>query len=186
MKKVIIVHGWGGFPNKGWFKWLKIELKKKRFKVIIPIMPNKDQPMITKWVNHLNKISGSIDKDTYFIGHSIGCQTILRYLAKKRKTKIGGAIFVAGWFSLNNLESKEEEKIARPWIKNSINLSNIKINDTVAIFSDNDPYVELKNSEIFKKVFRAKIIVQHNKGHFEESKTKKMPLVLKEILRMSN
>ena len=31
MKKVYLVHGWGGSSNKRWFEWLKQELPKKDF-----------------------------------------------------------------------------------------------------------------------------------------------------------
>ncbi len=183
MKKVIIIHGWGGSPNKGWFKWIAGELRKKGFKVIKPVMPDKDVPKISKWVKHLDKIAGDIDEDTYFIGHSIGCQTILRYLAKKKK-KVGGAVFVAGWFHLKGLETKEEKNIAKPWLKSNIDFKNIKIRKSVAIFSDNDPFVYAKDAEMFRKRFNSKIIVQHNKGHFEGNKTMKIPVLLKEILAM--
>ena len=85
MKKIIIVHGWDGRPDCGWFKWIAAELKKKEFKVIMPVMPDKETPVISKWIKHLDKVAGKIDEDTYFIGHSIGCQTIIRYLVKKNK-----------------------------------------------------------------------------------------------------
>ena len=44
MKKIIIIHGWGGFPDKGWFNWIESELKKKGLTVIKPEMPGKDDP----------------------------------------------------------------------------------------------------------------------------------------------
>ena len=27
MRRVFIIHGWGGYPEEGWFPWLKKELK---------------------------------------------------------------------------------------------------------------------------------------------------------------
>src|SRR3990167_5523753 len=98
MKRVFIIHGWGSNPKDDWFPWIKKELESKGFKVEIPVMPNTDEPKVNEWVGFLKKIVKNPDKDTYFIGHSIGCQTILRYLENlDKKIKIGGCIFVAGW-----------------------------------------------------------------------------------------
>ena len=29
MKKVFIIHGWEGYPEEGWFPWLKKELESR-------------------------------------------------------------------------------------------------------------------------------------------------------------
>lgn len=78
MKRVIIVHRWEGGSYDDWRPWLKTELEKRDFEVLIPDMPDTDIPVIEKWVHRLANIVGTPDSDTYFIGHSIGCQTILR------------------------------------------------------------------------------------------------------------
>lgn len=36
MKKAILIHGWEGYPEEGWRPWLKGELEKHGFEVIIP------------------------------------------------------------------------------------------------------------------------------------------------------
>ena len=40
-----------------------------------------------------------LNENTNFIGHSIGCQTIMRYLETKEVCKIGGILFVAPWLN---------------------------------------------------------------------------------------
>ena len=32
MKRVFIIHGWDGYPEEGWFPWLKEELEKEDLK----------------------------------------------------------------------------------------------------------------------------------------------------------
>lgn len=32
MKRVFIVHGWGGRPDESWFPWIQRELESKGFK----------------------------------------------------------------------------------------------------------------------------------------------------------
>lgn len=65
VKKVIIVHGWGGKPNYGWFNWIEQNLKDRNIEVIKLKMPDADNPKIEPWVNYLNKTVKNPDKDTY-------------------------------------------------------------------------------------------------------------------------
>ena len=159
-------------------------------------MPHSDTPTIHDWIPYLKKQVGKVDKNTYFIGHSIGCQTILRYLKTlKNNEKIGGCVLVAGFFDLTEYSytdepkyEEEKRRIARPWVKSSINFNKIKkhTNKFVAIFSDNDPYVSLDNSEIFRKKLNAKIIIEHKKGHFDPyHNIRKVPSALKSLLEIS-
>lgn len=168
-KRVFIIHGWGGSPDEPLHGWLKSELEKNGFKVVVPEMPNSEEPEIEAWVSKLKEIVGAPDKNTILVGHSIGCQTILRYLEKLHPaSKVGGVVFIAPWLTLLNLESKEERRVADPWLNTPIRETDV-IKHTLkitAIFSDNDPYVPSENIELFKKKFNAEIVVEHEKGHF--------------------
>ena len=183
MKRVFIVHCWDGSPRQGWYPWLKKELEKKGFSVKAPAMPGSENPKISRWVPFLAKLVKKADKDTFFVGHSIGCQAILRYLQAINE-KIGGAVFVAGWFHLLPEATEEEgaDKIARPWLKTRIDFKRIGKSRFTAIFSDNDPYVPLSDSKIFRKKLGARIIIEHKKGHFSAGR---IPSVLREITRMA-
>ena len=168
-----MIHGWGGSSSsEPWFKWLKEELRKKKYKVVAFDMPNTDNPKIEEWVGYLRKKIKDVNEETYFIGHSIGCQTILRFLEKLHKhKKIGGCIFAAPWLNLINLEP-EELKIAHPWTNTKIDFSRIldHCNNFLAIFSDNDPYVHLDEVEKFRKNLGAKVIIKHSEEHFNGTK----------------
>lgn len=185
MKKVIIVHGWGGFPEEGWFPWLKNELEKRGFEVQIPAMPETNNPKIEAWVSYLSNIVGEVDENTFFVGHSIGCQTILRYLEKlPEDKKVGGVVFVAGWFTLMNFQPGEEE-IAKSWLETLINFEKVKKHTEkfVAIFSDNDDVVPQNNKDLFEQRLGAKTILENNKGHFSGGDNiKELPSALEEIL----
>ncbi|MBI4136409.1 MAG: alpha/beta hydrolase [Candidatus Vogelbacteria bacterium] len=172
MKRVFIIHGWDGYPAEGWFPWLKQELEKKNFQVVVPAMPEPAEPKIETWLAHLAKVVGQVDNNTFFVGHSIGCQAVLRYLESLSDNQIaGGVALVAGW--INRLDgdlSPEELIIAKPWIETPINLSKIKrrAKKFTAIFSDNDKFTRLteENERIFGDELGAKIVVEHNRGHF--------------------
>ncbi len=187
MKRVFIIHGWGGNPDEPQLVWLKKELIKKGFEVHSPKMPNTDYPKINQWVSHLNNLVGKLDKNTYFIGHSIGCQTIMRYL-ESVNGQAGGCLFIAGWFNLMDLEP-EEIDIAKPWIKNKINFEKVKNNTgkISVLLSSNEPYNYVKeNKEIFENELQAKVLVLKNRGHFApDDGTIDIPEALTEFMEVS-
>lgn len=189
-KRVFIIHGWGGNSNEGWLVWLKNQLADRGFKVVVPDMPDTDSPKISVWVNHLKNLVGVCDRDSYFVGHSIGCQAAMRYLEQlPENEKIGGAIFVAGWFNLTDETWDENytKEIADEWINTQIDFEKIKrhTNNFVLVASDNDPYVALSNAELFRNNFGAKIIILENKGHVSgEDGVNELPVVLEELLKM--
>lgn len=168
-KRVFIIHGWGGYPREGWQDWLSTELEKRGFQIFCLAMPDTDNPRIETWVPTLAEAVGEADENTFFVSHSIGCQTILRYLeGLKDDKKTGGAVFVAGWLNLKGLETKEEKELARLWLEKPIDFLKVKKHTKkfVAIFSDNDPYVPLSDKDLFKSLLSAKIVVEKNKEHF--------------------
>ena len=187
-KKAFIIYGWGGSPNESIHKWLKRELEINGFLVSILEMPNTNEPKIEEWVNYLDEKVGKLDKDTYFVGHSIGCQTIMRYL-EVQKERVGGIVFIAGWFNLVDMEDEEEERIAKPWIETPIKFDKIKKNSkSITVFiSSNEPYGYVKeNTNIFRDKLGAKVIIENNRGHFtEEDGVTEMPEVISEILEMA-
>jgi predicted alpha/beta hydrolase family esterase len=184
-KKVIIVHCWGGSKYDNWYQWLQEELEKKSLVVNILEMPNSENPKIEEWVSYLDNNVKNPDENTYFIGHSIGCQTIMRYLEQlPEKVKVGGVVFVAGWFNLNNLETNEELNIAKPWIQTPIDFEKIKekTENINVILSRNEPFGYIKeNSDIFERKLGAKVIIAKGVGHFENEK---IPIILNTFLEM--
>jgi len=191
MKKVYLIHAWDSNSKECWYPWLKEQLEKKDFVVTIPDMPNTSHPKINEWIQKIKEIVGEPNEDVYLIGHSIGCQAIIRYLENlQKRIKIGKVIFVAGWFDL--LEETYEEdyetdkKTLEPWIKTPIDFEKVKPHSDsfIAIASDNDPYVDLSELKIFKEKLGAKGIILNGKGHFsEEDNFREFPELLKEVLK---
>lgn len=164
-KRIIIVHGWGGSSRDNWLPWLKNELEKLGHEVLVPDMPDTENPVIEKWVKYLSEVVGTPNKNTYFVGHSIGCQAVLRYLETLEKP-VGGAIYVAGWFDLD-VDTEEEEKIAKPWVERPINLDKVKAVSpkSVLIISDDDPHGSFEENKRKFVEFGVKIIVLHKAEH---------------------
>lgn len=161
-KRVIIVHGWHGFPAKGWFPGSKKELEDAGFEVIIPQFPVSDWPDLHAWVLLLSQTISEPDEHTYLVGHSLGCPTILHYLELLRDSqKIGGTVLVAGFtqdVGIPNIKS---------FVEGGFRLGNImrRCDNFVYIHSDNDDVVPIDQSKIMLNALGGALIVKHGFGH---------------------
>ncbi len=189
-KRVFIVHGWDGTPDEGWFPWLKQELEGRGFMVTAPVLPNSSEPRIHTWVPALAEVVGDVDEQTFFVGHSIGCQTIIRYCESLAEgKKIGGAVFVAGFFKdLLGLDDDEVvQSVAKEWLGTPIDIAKVRthLKKSVAIFSDNDPDVSITNAEEFKVKLGSMIVMDEGKGHFSWGEgVMELPSALKAVLEV--
>jgi len=186
MKRAIIVHGWGNTPQSNWFQSVAKSLTQEGYNVEVLEMPNTQEPQIDSWTAKLIETAPKPNRDAYFIGYSMGCQTIMRYLESlKGSVQVGKIVFVAPFFNLQNMEDRDSKRISKPWLETPINFEKVKshLSSLTAIFSDNDPYVSLSDKEVFKSLLGAKVIVEHNKGHFRTADGfTDFPLVVKEII----
>ena len=190
IKRIFIVHGWEGTPQEGWFPWLKQELEARGFVVVAPQLPDTKNPRIQNWIPKLAETVGVADAGTYFVGHSMGCQAVARYLESLPEgVQVGGAVFVAGFFKrLTGLENDAQVQATdRHWLGAPLDLGKVKshLSNSVAIFSDDDPWVPLDNQDDFRDKLGAKIIIEHAQGHFTDGGgTKELPVVLEQLLKM--
>lgn len=166
MKRAIIVHCWGGYPEYCWYQSVKKELEKAGFGVQVPAMPDTDNPDLAKWLPKLKEVVGKPDKDLYLIGHSAGAPTILRYLEQLAPgERVGGVVLVAGF-------TDPIDPVKFPPLKTFFNgelnweAIKFKSDNFVAIASDDDPYVPMRYSEILKNKLGAKVIIKHGMRHF--------------------
>lgn len=180
-QRVILIHGWGGNPDEAWMPDFKRRLTASGFEVIAVQMPDTDAPQIGSWVGRISELVGSPDGNTHLVGHSVGCQAIMRYLAALPEySRVGHVVFVAPWFNLMNLE-EGEDAVAKPWIETPIDLDAVRRNsaDITAIFSDDDPVVPIENAEFFRERLDAHVIVEHAKGHLsQDSGVSELPSAL--------
>lgn len=176
------MHGWDGRPDNHWFPWLTIELRANGFEVNAPQMPHAKEPRVKEWLEFLREYVGKPNKDTYFVGHSLGCITIARYLETlSSKAKVGGCVFVAGFSG--RLEIPE----IREFYELPFNPKQAKTHcdKFVMIFSDNDPYVPMEKSLEMAKQLGAKTVLERGRGHFTAiDGVTALPSVLSALLKM--
>lgn len=169
-KRVYIIHGWDDRPHNGWFPWLRRELEAEGIEVHVPAMPEPERPSIDTWVPFLRHLVGPADHHTFFVGHSIGCQAILRYLETlPAGTEVGGVVLVAGWVTLKQsaIEDEEAAAVALPWMQRPLEWPKIRTHlpKVTAIMSDDDPFVPLEDGKLFKRELGADLVVEHHKQH---------------------
>jgi predicted alpha/beta hydrolase family esterase len=85
------------------------------------------------------------------------------------------------------METEEEKIIAKPWLETPIDYEKIKNNipKITAIFSDDDPDVDISDKELFEKYLNAKTLVEHEKGHFSlDVGVLELPVALSSIIDM--
>ncbi len=136
---------------------------------------------------HLAQTVGTPDENTYFIGHSVGCITILRYLeALKKGEKVGGVVLVAGFG--HDLEYEGYKGELSSFFKTPVDWEEIKkhCNKFIAIHSDDDPWVPLEHNSLFRDRLGAKTIVEHNMKHFsEDDGINELPIALESVLKLA-
>lgn len=184
MNRCIIVHGWEGSPEEGWFPWLANELGTRGFRAAVPAMPNSAHPQMAEWVPHLAATVGTPDEHTYLVGHSLGCITILRYLEQlPGNGKIGGCVFVAGFGERLNYDELQN------FFPQPVNWTLVRAHcqNWQALFSDNDQYVPMSNAELFQNELGARVQVLHARGHFSggDGHGAQLPEALDAVLSLS-
>lgn len=181
-KRVIIVHGYTGYPEKNWFPWLRTELEKLGVTVTVPAMPNTEAPNFNEWLPHLQQVVGTPDSDTYLVGHSLGCPTILRLLESLPDgQRVGGVVLVAGFAEPIHLTELDGFTVDS-WNDEKIKQATNKI---VLINSDNDEHIPLVMGERMHDRFGAELIVLHDAGHVnEKSGHSEVPFVLDELKKI--
>ncbi|MEK7218222.1 MAG: alpha/beta fold hydrolase [Patescibacteria group bacterium] len=81
MSTVFIFHGYGGYPEKNWFPWLKIQLEQDGHSVCVPAMPDPEHPDLKRWFADF-PVSHLADPECMIIGHSLGATFALRLLER--------------------------------------------------------------------------------------------------------
>jgi predicted alpha/beta hydrolase family esterase len=132
----LILHGIGGRARIHWEGWLADELTKIGHHVIMPTLPDAEQPDRKTWLRSVSQLVKDVaPADLIIVGHSLGVVTALDFI---EQTPIKALVSVSGFASdygaqINDYFLKER----------TINFGKIKQNlgKAFVIYGDDDPYV---------------------------------------------
>ncbi|HVA97152.1 MAG TPA: alpha/beta hydrolase [Candidatus Acidoferrales bacterium] len=179
MKNAFIFHGAYGGPNDNWIPWLKKELEKLGYIVIVPQFPTPKNQSLKNWLNVFDKYKREINRETIMIGHSIGATFILSVL-EQFEEPVNSVYLVSGFIS--NLGLKEFDEINYSFYKKSFNWKNLRENCFYIFYGDGDPYVSLEEEHKLAKKLESNVIVINKGGHLNTAAGyEKFDLLLEKI-----
>ncbi|MBG6245756.1 hydrolase [Candidatus Symbiopectobacterium sp. 'North America'] len=182
-RHIYIVHGYGASPSEHWFAWLKSEMEKTGATVSIIDLPTPDDPQPQAWQRALETQVTSLDNNTYFVAHSLGSITLLRFLEKHpANAPIGGYILVSGFNErLSTLPQLDR------FIKPDIDYGKLvqRASTRVVIAAPDDNVVPYRFSQALAKSLDARFITVEQGNHFLASDGfTEFPLVLAELKKV--
>ncbi|NHQ85469.1 serine hydrolase family protein [Iodobacter sp. HSC-16F04] len=181
MPTLYIIHGYDAAPSHHWFPWLQDQLATLGVPCHILEMPNSGQPDLNAWLTKIEQSVAVHNEDVYFVGHSLGCITVLRHLERINQA-IGGVVLVAGFAGAVPLLPQLDEFTAQPL--NTTHLRQL-IRQRSVIAADNDATIPFALTKALGQQLDAQFLIVKNGGHFllgEGFDT--LPVVLDELRRM--
>ncbi len=193
MKKVFIIHGFGGVPNGGWLPWLSSELSKKGIFACALPMPNTNDPVVSEWVNKMASEVVEPNEEIFLVGHSLGVPAVLRYLESlKEGEHIGGAVLVSGVIEPIEVENPESEfRKIDPFMIPKIDFAKIKnIPKKITIVHGTaDTVVPFTQAETLSKELGCELVKVEGGSHFSQKMEPicyELPSVLDAVLKIMN
>src|SRR3984957_2707777 len=173
--KVLVIHGLGGDSKENWLPWFKPLLEQRGYEVLIPDLPNAENPTISEWVDALKKLEITKKDNLTVVAHSLGAPTAIEFI-RKNKLPVEKLILVAptakeqgekNWSVLRKAGYGHAEKVIKTFNKSTVKLTDVEklVNQTILYLSDNDPYIPLTVEKSYKALSpRMKVFKKH--GHF--------------------
>ena len=148
-------------------------------------MPNPNLPTITAWTSRISELIGDdpeVISRTVLVGHSVGCQAVLRYLeGLPKNVHVQGVLCVAGWFSVD-----EPWDAIRPWIDTPIDFDHVRAaaNKTAVLLSDNDPFTSdwQANRKLWEQRLDADVSILPGARHIKD---KQRDEILQAVLNLA-
>jgi uncharacterized protein len=181
-ERVVIVPRWAGDPGSDWYPWIRAEFGRSHpnLRVDALTLPNPHAPVIDQCVAALERELG-VDlaalASTLLVGHSVGCQALMRYLADQANvSQVEGAeagvaptlVCVAGWWTVD-----APWPAIRPWLDTPIALPRLRGNASrvITLLSDDDPFTSdwRTNKSTWEQRLDADVRVSSGARHFNRA-----------------
>ncbi len=172
MKKVLLVHGWGGSDFPHWQSWLASEIAKDYGSVSFLKLSDFEFPVLKNWKEELKKELSDFKPDIV-ICHSLA-NTLWFHLCEEIEEVEKLYLIAPPSFNCKIQEIKSFFPIDLP--------TKTKAKQSILISSTNDPYMTIEEAKELQKSLGIKMIVLENAGHINtESGHGEWAWILEEI-----
>lgn len=172
---------WSGTATSDFYPWLTRELASRAPQVrveVASLRPVPDRPEIEACLEEVACLDPS---RTLLMGHSVGCQALLRALARlDTEIRAPALLCVAGWWTVDR-----PWDTIRPWIETSFDHARTaaRCARIEVLLSDNDPFTRdaEETRRRFVEALAAHVQIVPGRQHFNATEE---PAVLDTILRL--
>lgn len=182
MKNVFLIHGYNGIPKL--YEWLKEELKKLGYNVIMPEFPAREGVIYENWRRQFGKYKNDIKEDSIIIAHSIGNEFIIKYF-NENELKSDLYISLAGFAEYFEHEGKEDlNRACKEFLVTDDEANRFRNmwNKKYSIYSNNDHIVPFEVLEKYPHSIESKPILIEGIGHMgKKSGLERLPKILEII-----
>ena len=184
--RILLVPRWSGTAESDCYPWLARDLAARAPGVrleVVPLRPEPDRPEIEPCLEVcLPALAGPELARTLLVGHSVGCQVLMRALARIDEGERAPALLcIAGWWTVDRPWDS-----LRPWIETPFDhrRAAARCARTVVLLSDDDPYT--RDAEETRRRFvvemGAEVQILPGRRHFNE---REEPAVLDAVSRLA-
>jgi len=174
MKKILLVHGWGGSNFPHWQSWLAGELAKDYGQVSFIKLSNFDFPNLTLWKKELQEELTQFQPDIV-ISHSLA-NTLWFHLCNDLTLQIVKKLYLVAppSFTSNLTELNTFFPLELP--------TQTYAEKAILIGSSNDPYMKVSELKELQKSLGIKLEVIEDAGHLNaDSNYGEWPWILEEV-----
>jgi len=167
--QIVFLHGFRGDSKSGPNPWLKNELEKMGHTVIIPDLPNPNEPNVKEQANYVLE-NIKLTEDTILVGFSLSGGVLMRIL-EQTKIKIAKAIFLDAVLKpkFNDKERPLVEK-ADSWEFDFKEIKK-KAEEFVILADKNYPVIKKEDLDELGRIFETPVILGDvGKDHFCSTK----------------
>ncbi|MFZ9659994.1 MAG: RBBP9/YdeN family alpha/beta hydrolase [Arcobacteraceae bacterium] len=157
MKKVLILHGWGGSDFPHWQSHLAMQLIENNYVVSFPSLPNRDLPNLQEWLTFLDAEIKHFKPDI-IVCHSLANILWFHYVNNFKVDNVDKLMLVAPVSPTCELE---ELKSFFPYQVPA----DLKATNKIMACGDNDPYISIDEAYILHDMLGIGLKVLEGAGH---------------------
>jgi predicted alpha/beta hydrolase family esterase len=167
IQRVVIVHGWDGSSAIHWQSWLARKCERVlKVETHYPKLPEKHHPVLSAWLEALDRILPVINETTALVGHSMGSIVALQLLLHRRP-KVSMLLLVAP-SSESRVAASDTARFLLPFYDGLGNIGELKVDIKEAHVwaSGNDNWIDPTEAQCLSTRLGAEFHFVSGAGHF--------------------